>query len=129
MPIVRAEDGYPLWYEALGNGPALVFPARLRTEFAALGAALSAHHRVVRYKPRQVVGVLEADPEAGGSWDPAGWSIEQEIADLHTVADAAGVAGFVLAGYSGMAALAAFLTPASDRAAGLLIGGFPLLAG
>ena len=39
MPIVRAEDGYPLWFEALGNGPALVFPARLRTEFAALGAA------------------------------------------------------------------------------------------
>jgi hypothetical protein len=45
------------------------------------------------------------------------------------VADAAGVGDFVLAGYSGMAALAGFLVVASDRAIGLMIGGFPLLAG
>jgi pimeloyl-ACP methyl ester carboxylesterase len=63
---------------------------------------------------------------------PTSWSrfpLEVEIADLHAVADAAGVEGFVLAGYSGMAALAGFLVVASDRAAGLMVGGFPLLAG
>jgi len=132
MSIASAADGYKLWYEAVGDGPALVFPARLRSEFAALGAALADRYRVVRYKPRQVVGVLEAEEEAGGPWDPAGFDrypLEVEVADLHAVADAAGVGEFVIAGYSGMAALAAFLAPVSDRAVGLLVGGFPLLAG
>ncbi len=131
MPIVTAHDGYKLWYEVVGEGPGVVMPARFRAEFAALGAALSDGHRVVRYKPRQVVGVMEPEPESGGPWVPAAWTrypLELEIADLHAVADAAGVTDFVLAGYSGMAALAAFLAPVTDRAAGLMIGGFPLLA-
>lgn len=131
MSIVVAADGYRLWYEVVGDGPAIVMPARFRTEFAALGAALAGGHRIVRYKPRQVVGVTEAEDEAGGVWEPGSWPrypLEAEVADLHTVADAAGVPEFVLAGYSGMAALAGFLAPQSDRAVGLLIGGFPLLA-
>ncbi len=131
MSITSAVDGYKLWYDVVGDGPALVFPARLRTEFAALAAALADRHRVVRYKPRQVVGVMEAEEEAGGPWDPAGlnrYPLETEIADLHAVADAAGVGDFVIAGYSGMAALAGFLAPASERVIGLMIGGFPLLA-
>jgi pimeloyl-ACP methyl ester carboxylesterase len=75
---------------------------------------------------------MEPEDEAGGPWEATSWSrypTELEIADLHTVADAAGVGDFVLAGYSGMAALANFLVAASDRAAGLMVGGFPLLAG
>ena len=75
---------------------------------------------------------MEDDDEAGGTWDPAGltrYPVEQDVADLHAVADAAGVREFVLAGYSGMAAQAAFLAPVSDRAIGLMIGGFPLLGG
>ncbi|MEV0568826.1 hypothetical protein [Dactylosporangium sp. NPDC050588] len=131
MPIAAAHDGYKLWYDVAGDGPAIIMPARLRNEFAALGAALSDQHRVVRYKPRQVVGVMEPEPEAGGQWEPASWAqypLDAEIADLHAVADAAGVTDFVLAGYSGMAALAAFLGPISDRVIGLMIGGFPLLA-
>ncbi|HWO63118.1 MAG TPA: hypothetical protein VNO31_24105 [Umezawaea sp.] len=132
MSITVTDDGYRLWYEASGEGPAVIFPARFRAEQAALGAALADGRRIVRYKPRQVVGVLEADEEAGGPWDPTsstGYPLDQEVADLHAVADAAGVDTFVLAGYSGMAALAGFLVAASDRATGLLIGGFPLLAG
>lgn len=133
MAIAGAGDGYRLWYEVVGgDGPAVVFPCRFRGEHAALGNALADGRRVVRYKPRQVVGVMEAEEEAGGPWEPTAWHrypLEQEIDDLHTVADAAGVGEFVLAGYSGMAALAGFLAPASDRATGLLIGGFPLLAG
>ncbi len=125
-------DGYTLWYEAVGEGPGVVFPSRMRVEHSALASALAAEgYRVVRYKPRQVVGVMEAEDEAGGPWDPVGWSsypLEAEIADLHAVADAAGVGDFVLAGYSGMAALAGFLVTATDRAAGLMIGGFPLLS-
>ncbi|MEH1017868.1 hypothetical protein V6U90_33005 [Micromonospora sp. CPCC 206060] len=131
MPVATTTDGYRLWYEAVGDGPAIVFPARLRVEFAALAAALADRYRVVRYKPRQVVGVMETEDEAGGPWEPTTWTgypVQVEITDLHTVADAAGVDDFVLAGYSGMAALAGFLAPLSNRTAGLLVGGFPLLA-
>ena len=105
MPIAAAADGYKLWYEVVGNGPALVFPARFRVEFAALGASLADRYRVVRYKPRQTVGVMEAEDEAGGPWEPTSWTQyprEMEVADLHAVADAAGVTEFVLAGYSGL---------------------------
>ncbi|HLI35936.1 MAG TPA: hypothetical protein VKV80_01155 [Streptosporangiaceae bacterium] len=132
MTTAVASDGYKLWYDAAGDGPAIVFPARFRAEHAALGAALADCHRIVRYKPRQVVGLMEAEDEAGGPRDPTAWTrypIEMEDADLYAVTDAAGVSGFILAGYSGMAALAAFLAPACDRAVGLMIGGFPLLAG
>ncbi|HEY7430998.1 MAG TPA: hypothetical protein VH641_09720 [Streptosporangiaceae bacterium] len=132
MAIAQADDGFRLWYEAAGDGPAIVFPARFRAEQATLAAALADGHRVIRYKPRQCVGVMEDDPDSGAPPDWTGWTrypTELEIADLHTVADAAGVARFVLAGYSGMAALAGFHAAASDRAAGLMIGGFPLLAG
>ena len=132
MAIAVTEDGYRLWYEAAGSGPAIVFPARFRAEQGALGAALAAGHRVVRYKPRQVVGVMEPEEEAGGPWEPAAltrYPLEMELSDLYAVADAAGVGEFVLGGYSGMAALAGFLAPVADRVCGLLAGGFPLLAG
>ncbi|RAJ62468.1 hypothetical protein K378_03819 [Streptomyces sp. Amel2xB2] len=68
MPVAVAADGYKLWYDAVGreDTPALVFPARFRAEFAALGAALADRYRVVRYKPRQVVGEMEAEEEAAG---------------------------------------------------------------
>ncbi|GAA0958228.1 hypothetical protein [Actinocorallia libanotica] len=132
MATTATDDGYTLWYEAQGEGPGIVLPSRMRVEHSALAAALAAHgYRVVRYKPRQVVGAMEAEEESGGPWDPTAWRtypLEQEVADLHTVADAAGVGDFVLAGYSGMAALAGFLAPATGRAAGLMIGGFPLLS-
>lgn len=131
MATTVTNDGFRLWYEVAGEGPAIIFPAQFRAECAALAAALAEGHRVVRYKPRQFVGVMEAEEEAGGPWEPTAWSrypLEMEIADLHAVADAAGVGEFVLAGYSGMAALAGFLVTASDRAVGLMAGGFPLLA-
>jgi hypothetical protein len=131
VPIVAAHDGYKLWYDVVGDGPAIIMPARFRAEFAALATAFSDQHRVLRYKPRQVVGVMEPEPEAGGHWEPGSWThypLDIDITDLHTVADAAGVTDFVLAGYSGMAALAAFLAPLSHRAVGLMVGGFPLLA-
>jgi hypothetical protein len=134
MATTVTSDGYTLWYDvAGGDGPAIVFPSRMRNEHSTLGAALAASgRRIVRYKPRQVVGVMEPEPEAAGPWEPTAWTrfpVEIEVADLHAVADAAGVGDFVLAGYSGMAALAGFLVVASDRAIGLMIGGFPLLAG
>lgn len=131
MAIAIAGDGYRLWYEVVGDGPAIVFPARLRAEFAALSAALADQYRVVRFKPRRIVGEMEPEEEAGGPWEPTSltqYPLEMEVADLHAVADAAGVSDFVLAGYSGMAALAGFLAPASERAKGVMIGGFPLLA-
>ncbi|MFS8198392.1 alpha/beta fold hydrolase [Streptomyces sp. CWNU-52B] len=133
MPVAVAADGYRLWFDAVGDEglPALVLPARFRAEFASLGAALADRYRVIRYKPRRVVDAMEAEEEAGGPWEPAEWvryPLELEVADLHTVADAAGAGGFVLAGYSGMAALAGFLAPVSDRVRGLVVGGFPLLA-
>ncbi|MGI5201347.1 alpha/beta fold hydrolase [Spirillospora sp. CA-108201] len=76
--------------------------------------------------------MMEPDGEAGGPWKPMSWNrfpTEVEIADLHAVADAAGLGDFVLAGYSGMAALAGFLVGATDRVVGLMTGGFPLLSG
>lgn len=133
MATTVTDDGFTLWYEVKGDGPAIVFPSRMRAEHGALASALAANgYRVVRYKPRQVVGVMEPEDESSGPWDPTSWTrfpTDVEIADLHAVADAAGAGDFVLAGYSGMAALAGFLVGASDRAAGLMIGGFPLLSG
>lgn len=133
MATTVTSDGFTLWYEVAGEGPGIIFPSRMRIEHSALAAALAASgYRVVRYKPRQVVGLMEAEDESGGPWEPTAWTrfpMETEMADLHTVADAAGLGDFVLAGYSGMAALAGFVVVASDRAIGLLIGGFPLLAG
>ncbi len=132
MAIAHADDGFQLWYEAAGDGPAIVFPARFRAEQATLAAALAGGHRVIRYKPRQCVGVLEDDPHRSAPVDWTAWTrypIEIELGDLHAVADAAGADSFVLAGYSGMAALASFHAAASERAVGLMIGGFPLLAG
>lgn len=133
MPVVTTADGYRLWYDVAGDtgAPAIVFPARYRAEFATLAFALAERYRVVRYKPRRVVGAMEPEEEAGGEWEPAGWThypTEVEIADLHAVADAAGAGDVVLAGYSGMAALAGFLAPLSERVRGLVVGGFPLLA-
>lgn len=132
MGIAVADDGFKLWYEVSGDGPAVIFPCRFRAEHGALATALAHGRRVVRYKPRQCVGVMEDDPESGGPWDPGAWNhypLDLSIGDLHAVADAAGAGDFVLAGYSGMAALASFLVVATSRAAGLVIGGFPLLAG
>src|SRR5579875_1524996 len=132
MTVAVAADGSRLWYEATGDGPAIIFPVRFRAETAALGAALAPGRRIVRYKPRRAVGAMEAEDEVGGSWDAAQctqYPVDVELGDLHAVADAAGVDDFVLAGYSGMAALAAFLAPVGKRVAGLMAGGFPLLAG
>ena len=133
MALIETSDGYTLWYEAAGPADAagIVFPVRYRAEFATLGAALAETYRVVRYKPRRVVGEIEEEPDAGGAWqgpDCTVYPTQMEVADLHAVADAAGLDGFVLAGYSGMAALAGFLAPLSPRTRGLLVGGFPLLA-
>jgi hypothetical protein len=55
------------------------------------------------------------------------YPLDLVVTDLHRVADAAGLGDFVLAGYSGTAAYAAFLAPVSDRAVGLVAGGFPVL--
>ncbi|MDR7274510.1 alpha/beta fold hydrolase [Catenuloplanes atrovinosus] len=132
----------PVWCEALGAGPAIIFPCRTRREHADLAERLSDRFRVIRYMPRHVTG-LDAPAGDAGDWvtweeqedGPAFWGgkpiedfpVDLEIADLHRVADEAGADRFVLAGYSGMAALAAFLTPLTPRAAGLLAGGFPIL--
>ncbi|WP_147341143.1 alpha/beta fold hydrolase [Actinomadura logoneensis] len=133
MASVETADGFRLWYEVVGeDGPAIVLPTRVRGEQGKLAAALSSGRRVVRYKPRQVVGVLEPEDEAGGEFDPTSFTrfpAETEISDLHAVADAAGISEFVLGGYSGMGALAGFLAPLTERAVGLMVGGFPLLSG
>jgi hypothetical protein len=133
MTLIKTTDDYTLWYDVAGpdDAPGVIFPIRYRGEFATLGATLSEQYRIVRYKPRRVIGGLEREPGAGGDWQGADcteYPTGMEISDLHAVADAGGLDGFVLAGYSGMAALAAFLAPISARAQGLLVGGFPLLA-
>lgn len=153
MAEVITSDGYCLWFEVVGDGPALVFPSRTRQEYHDVAVALSERYRVVRYTPRQVTGVercvRSSVERAGGSpvWagmrpgveradgGPTIWAssafdhfpVDMEIADLHCVADAAAADEFVLAGYSGMGALAAHLAPCSRRAVGLLVGGFPPL--
>jgi hypothetical protein len=136
MAEATARDGFRLWFESIGDGPALIIPSRTRAEYRDLAVALSETYRVVRYTPRQVTGLEESmrpNRERADSvpvWASSAFDrfpVDMEIADLHSVADAAAVGDFVLAGYSGMGALAAFLAPCSDRIIGLLVGGFPPL--
>jgi len=144
---VAAEDGFDLWFDAWGEGPAIIFLARHPDENRALADALSNGYRVVIHEPRVITlgqrGLLaEAVDEAerapweahlGGrqtDWDPSEYEdypVELVISDLHRVADAAGVDDFVLGGYSGTARLAAFMAPYSERAVGLLVGGYHII--
>jgi len=147
--IVRASDGFDLWYEAWGEGPAIIFVCREPNEHRELAAAMADAYRVVLFEPRlmsmdlkRALAAAEStdDPQSKAlaahlagrnlDWDPTALTerpVELEVADLHAVADAAGVDHFVLAGYSGTCAYAAFLAPYSDRAVGLIAGGFSIL--
>ncbi|MEV0407610.1 hypothetical protein [Actinoallomurus sp. NPDC050550] len=90
MAVTVTRDGFTLWYEVKGDGPAVIFPSRMRSEHVTLADALATSgYRVVRYKPRQVVGVMEPESEAGGPWEPTNWDrfpTDVEIADLHAMA-------------------------------------------
>ena len=157
--IVTAEDGFDLWYEARGKGPAIIFVCRYPIEHLTYAEAMADSYRIVQYETRSMA--LQEIPEAKSEeayvkaldavragkflqpprpyghtkgrnlgWNPAKYKtypVELFVSDLHAVADAAGVDKFVLAGYSGTAAYAAFLAPYSDRAIGLIAGGFSIL--
>ncbi|MYB05323.1 MAG: hypothetical protein F4Y07_03305 [Gemmatimonadetes bacterium] len=144
---VAAEDGFDLWFDAWGEGPAIIFLARHPDENRTLADALSDGYRVVIHEPRVITlgqkGLLaEAADDAERApweahlagrqtdWDPSEYDdypVELAISDLHRVADAAGVDEFVLGGYSGTARLAAFMAPYSERAVGLLVGGYHII--
>jgi hypothetical protein len=51
MTVAVAADGYRLWCEVTGDGPAVIFPVRFRAESAALGAALASCRLIVRISP------------------------------------------------------------------------------
>lgn len=144
---VAALDGFDLWFDAWGEGPAIIFLARHPDESRALADALSDGYRVVIHEPRVITlgqkGLLaEATDEAERApweahlgdrqtdWDPSEYEdypVELVVSDLHRVADAAGVDDFVLGGYSGTARMAAFMAPYSERAVGLLVGGYHVI--
>lgn len=144
---VRAADGFDLWLDSWGQGPGIVFLARVPTENRRYAEALADAYRVVLFEPREMAlhakGALEslADPRAREtverhlagrnlSWDPAAYSeypLDLMVGDLHRAADAAGLDRFVLAGYSGTASLAAFLASASPRVVGVVLGGAHVL--
>ncbi|MBW2369217.1 MAG: hypothetical protein JRH15_15200 [Deltaproteobacteria bacterium] len=144
---VKAEDGFDLWFDAWGEGPGIIFPARSPEENRSYAEALSDAYRVVIFEPRactmdaQVAldQIPDADAKAAAGahlvgrnieWDPSGYDqypIDLVISDLHRVADAAGIDNFVLAGYSGMARMSAFLSPYSDQAVGVITGGYHIL--
>lgn len=146
---VTGEDGFDLWFDAWGEGPGLIFLARHPDENRALADALSDGYRVVVHEPRVITlgqkGLLaEAADEAERApwevhlagrqtdWEPSEYDdypVELVISDLHRVADAAGVDDFVLGGYSGTARMAAFMAPYSERAVGLLVGGYHIIDG
>ena len=139
---VKADDGFDLWFDAWGEGPAIIFLVRTPNENRAYAEALADRYRVVLFENRitALYGKVAAEQSDDASapnehlagrnldWDPSGDDpIDRHIADLHTIADAAGVGTFVLAGYSGTARVAAFLATYSDRAIGLIAGGFNIL--
>jgi hypothetical protein len=153
---IQASDGFDLWFEAWGEGPGIIFLARFPDENRALAESLSDTYRVMLFEPRiftlmqkQVLNKLTEEQKAvsyglypsgqGTNWDPmvrnTNWNpldhenfpMELLIEDLHLVADAAGLDDFLLAGYSATARLSALLVPNSERAIGMIIGGFPIL--
>jgi hypothetical protein len=147
--IETAADGFDLWFEARGEGPAIIFVCRDPNEHRELAEAMADAYRVVLYEPRFMVmeqkrAVAAAESTDGPQvealtahlagrtldWDLTALTqrpVELEVADLHTVADSAGVDDFVIAGYSGTCAYAAFLAPNSGRTVGLIAGGFSIL--
>jgi len=145
--IVKAEDGFDLWFDAWGEGSGIIFLGRHPDENRALAAALSDAYRVVIHEPRVItLGQKGLLAEASDATERAQWEthlagrqtdwdtspsedypVELVISDLHRVADAAGVDEFVLGGYSGTARLAAFMAPYSERAVGLLAGGYHII--
>jgi len=145
--IVAAEDGFDLWFDAWGEGPGIIFLARTPEENRPIADALSDAYRVVIFESRATtvyakVGLEKVEDDdaraaaeahlAGRNleWDPSGYDqhpVDLYINDLHRIADAAGIDEFVLGGYSGTARSAAFLAPYSDRAVGVIVGGYHIL--
>ena len=146
---VKAEDGFDLWFDAWGEGPGIIFFARDPDENRGLADALSDAYRVVIHEPRVITlgqkGLLAEATDATErapwethlagrltDWDPSPYEdypVELVVSDLHRVADAAGIDEFVLGGYSGTARLAAFMAPYSERAVGLVAGGYHIIGG
>jgi len=144
---VAADDGFDLWFDAWGEGPGLIFLARSPDENRPVADALSDAYRVVIMESREISmyskagldKIEDANARAAAEthlagrnleWNPSGFDeypIDVVIGDLHRVADAAGIEDFVLGGYSGTARQAAFLAPYSDRAVGVIVGGYHIL--
>ncbi|MDJ0654620.1 MAG: hypothetical protein QNJ40_10725 [Xanthomonadales bacterium] len=143
---IPASDGFDLWFDAQGDGPGIIFLAREPNENRNLADALSDQYRVVLFEPRfvtrsqQITVQQVAEPLTRSALENhladrnIDWELPTErfpmelmIDDLHRVADAVGLDQFVLAGYSGTARLASLFAPESDRAIGLIVGGFDIL--
>jgi pimeloyl-ACP methyl ester carboxylesterase len=98
MPQVISQDGTPIAFDRVGEGPPLILVVGAfndRTKGAPLAAALAARHTVFAYDRRG----------RGDSGDTAPYAVEREIEDLAALVAAAGGTAAVF-GYSSGACLA-----------------------
>ena len=86
---VEADDGFDLWFDAWGEGPAIIFLARHPDENRALADALSDGYRVVIHEPRVItlgqMGLLaEAADEAERGSGKRTWVIGRSTGMLRS---------------------------------------------
>ncbi len=138
MPTARLHDDSELDVTILGEGPAILLPARTTVmegeeaeKIRAWGADPNLGHALAEGLAAAGYRVLAADYEGHLSAHPQPRTLTARglATDLLAIADAAGADRFAYYGYSWLALAGLQLAVRTDRLTALAMGGFPPLGG
>lgn len=128
--IAKAADGHPIAFQTLGDGPPLVLVPGFASHLDALWEPPGPAGFLLRLAARARVVVYDRRGQGRSAGGPPP-TIEQDVADLGSVLDAAGIERAVVVGQSqGGATALAFAAAAPERTAALsLVGAYARAAG